>query len=186
MELWRLTRNPYGRAVWEAFERAGLKAAKMDEWVREGSPVETETPPGVSLDVRTVTDAPEGDAFDELAADDRVILASDGDERIGRTFVSDRPVYVPVLEREFRYDGCYLWRVFVDPDHRERGVASALLTRAVTVAAETFDRQRCVALVAVDNRPSQWLFEGTGFEPRRRHTYYHVFGLERRRATAVS
>jgi hypothetical protein len=41
------------------------------------------------------------------------------------------------------------------------------------------------ALVAVDNRPSQWTFEANGFERRRVHAYLRLFGYRRRDVSAT-
>lgn len=43
------------------------------------------------------------------------------------------------------------------------------------------DAPGTTALVAVDNRPSQWTFESRGFERVARHAYDRVGRLERRR-----
>jgi GNAT superfamily N-acetyltransferase len=69
--------------------------------------------------------------------------------------------------------------VFVHPDHRNRGVATALVSRAREWARER-GADAVHALVALDNRPSRWTFEANGFEPRHEHVYYRLFRLTHR------
>jgi len=196
---WRLTRNRYGRTVYEALKRAGLQAAKMDEYVHEGPPpVARDLPADVRLveragdalgDLRDGVASLDGphDVVAEAAADDYLVVAvadaagGRGPGRpVGYVLASDRRVYVTELGVERRFDGSYVWRLYVAPEYRRRGVATALVARTVRTAAERFGCERRVALVAADNRPSQWVFEANGFEPERRWSYYRVGPFERR------
>jgi ribosomal protein S18 acetylase RimI-like enzyme len=78
-----------------------------------------------------------------------------------------------------RFDGAYLWHLYVDPEDRGRGLGSALLARALSFAAE--DRvDAAYALVAKDNVPSQRAFEARGFEVVDEVAYYRAFAWERR------
>jgi ribosomal protein S18 acetylase RimI-like enzyme len=179
--LWRVTRNPYGRVAYERLADLGVTGTIMYRYVRDPGPVpDREAPPDVEFDAPTPADAPDGGAFEQLSRDDRAVLARVEGSVVGWTFVSDRTVTVEALDRDVTVDGAYVWRVYVDPDQRNRGIATAMVARAVGLAEREFDRERCVALIAVDNRPSQRLFESLGFEPRRRHTYYRVGPWSRR------
>jgi ribosomal protein S18 acetylase RimI-like enzyme len=207
--LWRLLRNPYGRRAYEALKDAGVTATRMYEYVGSTADPPSATPPqGVAVAARdpgTLSAATWAD-FAALRAGDVAVVATAGDrarsvtdgqagggaagdgddggdgEVVGYLFLSDRPVTVDALAAEYEFDGCYVWRVFVAPPHRERGVASALLARALARAREE-GHATAHALVAADNRPSQWLFEGAGFERRRRHTYARVRRWEYRDVT---
>lgn len=187
LELWRLTRTPYGRAVYDWFARRGLTAARMHEYVAhlDGDPPAASLPGDLEL---AVVDAPSAtgdhEHFAELAADEVVVAARNGDRHVGHLFVSaDHERYVDPLEQRQTFPGAYVRRVFVDSEHRNRGVASGLLARALGVAADRFDAETAHALVAVDNRPSQWLFESAGFEVRRTHAYYRAFDWSHRSTT---
>lgn len=175
MQLHRLVRNPYGRAVYDRLQAAGVTATVMSEYVR-------------SL---PVDDAPDPDAFrvkhcepaavralaaptDELVGSETVVGAFADGTPLGYLFCSvDATLPIHPLERTLSFDGAYVRRVFVAPDHRERGVAGALLDWALADASDD-GAERATALVARDNIPSRALFESRGFGVRRRHFYARV------------
>jgi GNAT superfamily N-acetyltransferase len=101
---------------------------------------------------------------------------------VGYLFVSaDEPIFVHPLETELDFEGAYVRRVFVDPDYRQRGIATALVADARRVARERFDASEAHALIAPDNRPSQWVFEANGFRRVHEYDYARVGGWTRRR-----
>lgn len=182
-QLWRLTRNRYGRAVYDALSRIGITATVMIEYVTlldPGSRPEAgdDSPTVERCDPARIRglDAP----TDELLADEDVLAAIVDGEPAGYLFLSvDAAQEIHPLERTMQFDGAYVRRVYVDRAHRNDGVASALLTAAKRRACER-GAQRATALVAVDNRPSRALFEGRGFEARRKHRYVRVGPLSHR------
>jgi GNAT superfamily N-acetyltransferase len=89
-----------------------------------------------------------------------------------------------VLETVLDEPGAYVHRLFVAPDHRGEGLATALVTAAVRVARE-WNRNRSWALIAPDNRPSRWTFRACGFEPEERLDYARLGPLRRRRRARV-
>jgi GNAT superfamily N-acetyltransferase len=185
--LWRLTRNAYGRRVYAALKRAGVTATRMYEYVAStADPPPASPPPGVRLGTRRPADLEPSTRADfaDPEPGDTVLVAEAGGEVVGYLFLSDRPVTVDALGAEYTFDGVYVWRVFVAPSHRERGVASALVARALD-RARAAGRGTAHAMVALDNRPSQWLFEGAGFDRRRRHTYLKIGRWERRAETRL-
>jgi GNAT superfamily N-acetyltransferase len=177
--LWRLTRNRYGRAVYDALARAGITATVMDEFVRSlGTLPDVGDDRIERCDPSTVArlDAPTG----ELLTDEEVLAAFEDGRAVGYLFLSvDATHRIHPLERPLSFEGAYLRRVFVAPDHRERGVASALVAAACERAQDR-GADRASALVAVDNRPSRRLFERLGFSPRRRRRYARVGPLSHR------
>ena len=101
-----------------------------------------------------------------------VVLAAveDGDPR-GYLFLSVDAVHdIVPLERAVEFEGAYVRRVFVAPEHRQRGIASALLAAACEEASDR-GATRATALVARDNAPSRMLFERHGFVSEREHLY---------------
>ncbi|WP_101294215.1 GNAT family N-acetyltransferase [Halegenticoccus soli] len=194
LPLWRLTRNRYGRALYESLERVGVKGARMYEYVAGTRRADDERTAARRVDERVELgvfrrdelDAT-GGAFDELRPGELVVAALDDGTAVGRLFLSvDDDPYVAPLETSMAFEGAYVRRLFVDPDHRGRGIATALVARAVETAREEFGADRATALVAVDNRPSQWVFEANGFRRRRVHGYYRLFGLRRRTVAPVA
>jgi len=183
MQLWRVTRNRYGRAVYDALTDAGITATVMTEYVRSltGSPpvgagdrpydVEASDPGRVApLDAPT----------HELRADETALAAVEDGVPLGYLFCSvDASLEIHPLERRLSFDGAYVRRVYVDPDHRQRGVGTALVAGACRRAADR-GADRASALVALDNRPSRSLFERLGFEPRRDRRYVRVGPLSAR------
>lgn len=181
--VWRLTRNRYARALYDALGAAGVRAAKMDAYVLPADRTPPErSPEGVSFEVMPAATVDPGESpdADDLASDDRVAFARVDDEVAGYVVASDRPVPVPEVGRRAVRQGAYLWRLFVAPDHREHGIATALVGRAVAAAREQFDVGEAFALVAIDNYPSKRAFEANGFIAEQRITYYRAFGRERR------
>lgn len=182
VELWRLTRNRYGRACYDRLQAMGVTATAMTEYVAALS----ETPARrveSSLTIESCDgervgplDAP----TDELADGEVVLGAFDGGVAVGYLFYSvDATHHINPLERELSFEGAYLRRVYVAPDHRQRGVASAL----VAAACERARRQgvdRATALVARDNVPSRALFESHGFEGVHDRRYVRVGPLSYR------
>ena len=182
--LVRLTRNEYSRRLYDRLYDLGIRIAKLDQYVRDlGTVPEPAEVAGVTIDCRRAgeLDRSEADAFVEPAPIDRVVTARVDGDLVGYCFLShNRPVYVEALDSERLFDGAYLWRVFVDPDHRNRGIATALVRRALREAASR-GADRANALVAVDNLPSKRVFAANGFDPEKRVSYYHLCGFERRR-----
>jgi GNAT superfamily N-acetyltransferase len=202
--LWRLTRNDYAIRLYEALKRLGVTGTRMREWVAPLSDpdvvaaYESRPPPeDVSLsvvDAGTLDPADRAD-FADPAPEDAAVLArldgaddegdvADGGRLVGYLFVSERPVHVDALERDLTFDGAYVWRVFVDPDHRRRGIATALVARACRLARAR-GHETAHALIALDNRPSQWTFRACGFAPDRELAYYRVGGWSRRSTSPV-
>ncbi|RDZ64017.1 GNAT family N-acetyltransferase [Haloferax sp. Atlit-12N] len=139
------------------------------------------------------------DAFSELRADETAVCAFDAgrgerdgedgengdvadDDIVGYLFLGDPGLtyHVHPLEADVTFPGGYVRRVFVAPEARNRGIATALVSQAVAVAAEQ-GAETVHALVARDNRPSQWTFESVGFRVARARAYYRVGPWRRRR-----
>jgi GNAT superfamily N-acetyltransferase len=172
-QLWRLTRNRYGRTAYDALARLGLTATVMIEYVAtlEGATFDTDDG-SYSVEVcEPGRVAPLDAPVDELRPDERVIVALEDGQPRGYCFCSiDTAHEIHPLERTIAFDGAYVRRVFVDPDHRNRGIATAVVAEACRRARE-LECRRATALVALDNSPSRRLFERHGFEPRLRRRY---------------
>lgn len=181
--LWRLTRNGHARRVYEALKRVGITGTRMYQYVADPDDGRgaTRAVDGVRFEARTAEHV--GDeyaAFDELRPDETVLCALDDGDVVGYLFVSvDAGHRVHPLEETLQFDGGYVRRVFVRPTHRNRGIATALVSWAREWASER-GASAVHALVAADNRPSQWTFEANGFERRHRHTYYRIGRFTRR------
>ena len=183
IEAWRLVRNPYGRAAYERLRDAGVTATLMTEYgLRLPAPASDRPEHDVTTDVV----APDrvaaiGAPTAALQPDEVVIAALDGGSPVGYLFCSlDATHVVDPLERVRSFDGAYLRRVFVAPEHRDRGVATALVSTACEWAHER-DAGSVTALVARDNVPSRRLFERGGFEPERSHLYIRLGSISVRR-----
>lgn len=181
--LWRLTRNRYTQALYNALGRVGVRVAKMDAYVLPADRTPPERSPGdVTFEVMptSTVDSSEVSIDADLHPEDRVAFARVDEAVVGQVIASVRPVPVPELGRRAVREGAYLWELFVEPAHRNRGIATALVGRAVATAREQFGVEEAFGLVAVDNYPSQWVFETCEFVAKERITYYRVPGWERR------
>jgi GNAT superfamily N-acetyltransferase len=194
LNLWRLSRNDYAIAVYETLKRMGITGTRMHEYVADLEAdatlraVESRSlPDGVVAEAVTGADVDPAERpdFADPAPEDTVLLAREAGRIVGYLFVSDRRVHVDALEADYEFDGPYIWRVFVDPAERQRGIATGLVARACRDAREA-GHTSAHALIALDNRPSQWTFRACGFEPRREYAYYRVRGWAKRSVDPVS
>jgi len=187
--LWRLTRNRFGKRLHAALDAAGVTVSRLYEYratVPEDDTVSS--PDGITIHPADSATLPEGVPTDELTDAETVLAAFDDadDALAGYCFVSvDATVPVPELRTTMPFEGGYVRRLYVDPAHRRRGIATALVD---TTKAHAVDRgaDAVSALVAVDNRPSQWTFESRGFERVARYAYDRLWGVERRRRTPTN
>ena len=164
--LWRLTRNDLGRSLYEALADRGVTFALMRWYEAEAldGPTDRSTD-GVRLAPLEATGASGPDRLEPYReAGDVVVCAVADGHLVGHCLLSDRPVEVPEFETTLALDGAYLWRLFVEPSHRGRGVGTAVIRHARTVAAAAFGADAVSALVARDNRPSRRAFETAGFD----------------------
>lgn len=176
MRLHQMVRNAYGRTVYERLQAAGVTATWMSEYVRLRAGARDHEPD--CLYVVTSCDpsrvAQLGAPVDELVAGETVIGAFANGTPLGYLFLSvDATIDIHPLERELAFEGGYIRRVFVAPEHRQRGVAGALLGRAC-MRAHKQGASRATALVARDNIPSRALFESHGFHVDREHRYLRI------------
>ncbi|ELZ96487.1 protein N-acetyltransferase-like protein [Haloferax mucosum ATCC BAA-1512] len=203
--LWRLTRTETAHRVYDALKARGVTGTQMDEYVARTAGVETRNPPsGVEVRALDPEDArvyeQTHEAFAELRDDERAVCAfdadtdptgdaSDGDTRadaapVGYLFLGDPGLTYRIhpLETDVTFPGGYIRRVFVAPSARNRGIATTLVSRAVSLADKQ-DAGTVHALVARDNRPSQWTFEANDFRVERTRSYYRVGPWSRRSST---
>jgi GNAT superfamily N-acetyltransferase len=191
--VWRLLRNSYTRRAYETLAAAGLTAARMVEYetsIAPGAPEPSDRPDGVSV-VRAPSGSGRLSGFDldftipVTCYDGEWVVAATADgDAVGRALVSagQRP-YVEHLDDRIAFDGAYLRRVYVTPTWRNRGIATLLIREALGIARHELDAETAHALIAADNRPSQWAFRANGFRPVRRFDYVAAFGHEWRRTT---
>ncbi len=117
----------------------------------------------------------------ELSDRDRIAVAVADDAIVGVQPVTvDRPFYVEPLEQAIEFNGAYFWGLYVTPEWRRRGVATALVARALSFVANETSQTRVQTLVGIDNTPSKRVLTGVGFERKRTRSYYQVFGFQRR------
>jgi GNAT superfamily N-acetyltransferase len=178
--LWRLTRNRYGRRLYEGLAAAGLRAAVLVEFRRSTEGVDPpavdglrfeRTPPGAATAYQA--------AGDRERADEAVRAVADGGP-VGSLLLTYGPAEVDALERRFDPRGAYVWRVYVDREHRGRGIGTGLV-RAGLRTARGAGEAAASALIARDNVPSKRAFGTLGFEPTRELWYLCLFGATWRR-----
>jgi GNAT superfamily N-acetyltransferase len=170
--------------VYEWLARLGIRFATLEIYVREfdNSTIHhRSTPTGVTITVTRVDEVHLSDRPQALREEDIVVRASSGDSVVGRVFVSyERSVFVPPVEASVDFGGAYLWRLAVSRTHRQQGIATALIDRAVNVV-DKMEANAAYALIAVDNVPSKRTFATIGFEPRGTITYGRALRWKRRR-----
>lgn len=175
--LRRCRESAPGRFLSRAASAAGVEretlyvyAAGLDDVRR------TEPPAGVAVSVNRATDVdsaadaepsttPPSASTAGVQPSDFVAIASEADgSPVGWALVRlESPVTVEERGLTVRFDGAYLWGLFVDPRERGRGVGSALVAAASEFAAS--DRVRSAyALVAAENEASRRAFERVGYD----------------------
>jgi len=184
--LWRLTRHPAVGRLYDRLERAGAFAAQLDAFEREtDTGIAVDPPSDIQLSTARADEGlPDHLMGEPVAPGDTVVRATRQDETVGCCCLSDRSVYVPELRQRVSFAGTYLWRLFVSPPERGRGVGGAIIAHAVAEGATGDDR--IVALVAPDNVPSRRAFRSLGFRPAERFTGVGVgrYQYHRRRPLA--
>lgn len=172
--LWRLSRHELVRQAYQHLDDAGIFFAQLDRFERSTARVEESaaaTLETTTLEVVAATDrCPEQLSDTPLAPADRIVLARRAGETVGWCCLSDRPVCVPELHRRVTFPGSYLWRLYVRPAERGRGIGTAIIRRAIEYSRTTFDVGTMTALVAPDNIPSRKAFRALGFTPTTRYT----------------
>jgi len=187
--LWRVTRHESVRRLYERLAAADIFVAQLDQFERPTAhlPRPTDvTLAATKIDVLPAVEhcpAALGDA--PLAPSDRIVLARRAGETVGWCCLSDRPVYVPELHRRLSFPGSYLWRLYVRPADRGRGIGTALARRAIDHSRTVLDVDTITALVAPDNLPSRKAFDALDFEPTERYTSGGCLGREWHRHTAI-
>lgn len=192
--LWRLTRNEYGRAMYGALAKRGIKGSLLYVYVRSLHDADDSdhTPDNITIDVcreRDLDADASERAFQHLDPTDIVVFARSDGQLLGHVVLScARSVYVSAIETTVgeANDTAYLWRLHVDPAHRQRGIGTALIDRARRVAARADEPTTATALVAIDNVPSQMLFDTNGFDRQALIVYGTAFGLTHRTRWALS
>lgn len=183
--LWRVTRNPYGRRLYEALHRLGVTGTSMV--VYRAPTLDTRVShPEVTLRVAEESPPPLPDDVDrtEVQPGDDVLVAERDGAVVGSMFVAYGRARSEPLEATVRVPGGYLWRLYVEPDHRGEGIATGLVQYARGVAGDRDGADVVDALVAVDNVPSRRAFEGNGFTAVGTLDYYRVGPWTYRRGPA--
>lgn len=181
-DYWRLTRNQYTRFVYDKLKTLGVTATRLFEYEALTDDIDSDQSPDLPADVqidRFSASQMRDRGFDidfsipvALRNDEWVVVATAEGRPVARTVVTNAPTpYENALERAIPVTGAYVRKVFVVPDRRGQGIASAMLRVALSLAHGEFAAETATALIAVDNRPSQWLFEASGFERVAVHEY---------------
>lgn len=189
--LWQLTRNEYGRRVYEALVNLGVKISLMYVYARSLDDVDAGeglADEAITLETQRGSDLDRTDeGFEELDPTDIVVLARSDETVVGQVFLSSsRSVYAAPVEMDVGVDAAYIWQLHVDQNHRQRGIGTALVDRACRAASREDAVSSVTALVAVDNVPSQRLFEANRFERLALITYGRFFGVEYRSQRKLS
>lgn len=198
LPVWRLTRNEYARNLYDRLHRVGITATRMYEYETDlvsndpivESPVSADS---VSFETLSAADVPQRGfeidfsiPTDFLQGEWAIVARIDG-EPVGRTLVSgDTTPYVHPLDRSMSFPGAYVRRVFVTPEWRGAGLGTQMVKKALVVARDEFRCERASALIAVDNKPSQWLFDAVGFAPVRVHEFVRIGGFTWERTSPVA
>lgn len=183
--VWKVTRTRPGRRLFEGLAERGVVLSRVEQFGRtlDGPLPAIGVPGGVSLRVREPGELGLPGRMDrpELTARDRIVAAVADDRVVGvQPVTTDRPFHVEPLDRTIRFDGAYFWGLYVDADWRRRGVATALVARALAFVAERTELARVDTLVGVDNVPSKRVLRGVGFEREHVRSYYRLGRFERR------
>jgi ribosomal protein S18 acetylase RimI-like enzyme len=176
--VWRLTRNAYGRALWDKFTNRGVRLARLRLYRTETFDVPVPSlSPDISLAVDRGADL-DSDTIDApITPDDWIVRAEAVDGTVGSVVLSmDRQVTVEPIDTVLQFDGGYVWALYVKPAYRKRGIASALVARALSIG--TGETEACLALVAPDNRPSQKVFEELDFAVEGTLSHVSLPGIE--------
>lgn len=185
LPIWRLTRTSFGHWVFDTLASAGMMFSRLEQFEHTlGGPLPN---PSVPDEISLRVEAPETVTLtgrmdrSELSDRDRIVVAVADECVVGVQPVTvDRPFYVEPLKRAIDFDGAYFWGLYVTPEWRRRGIATALVARALSFVANKTSQTHVQTLVGIDNAPSKRVLTGMGFKRKRTRSYYQVFGFQRR------
>ena len=205
--LWKLTRNPVGRALYDRVSGRGIRFAALELYRRPATESESDPDPDPGPRSESTPDDDRSESTTSRSGDDRslevtvresvdpeslpyradeaneadlFVLGRDGGAVIGQVFLTRDEAYVHELEATLSIDGVYVHRLYVDPDYRNRGIGSRLLASAIAAVRDRWGPQDLYALIADDNVPSRRLFEGRAFAPESRFRYVRLGPLSGR------
>ncbi|RKD97186.1 GNAT family N-acetyltransferase [Halopiger aswanensis] len=192
LPLWKLTRNPVGRALYDRVSGRGLQFASLelyrrpadtDEGTADSSATAGDDSARLEFTVHESAATVDADVpYKPAEADeaDLLVLGHLDGEVVGQVFLNRDETYVHELEARLSIDGAYVWRLYVDPDYRNRGFGAELLAGAIAAVRDRWGVVDLYALIADDNLPSRRLFEGHGFVPESQFRYVRVGAFSKR------
>jgi len=181
--VWKLTRTSVGRHLFDSLADIGVvfsRLAQFDHALESPLPARS-VPEEVSLRVGSPEEFSLSGRLNRPAlADHDLVVAAVADDRVVgvQPITLDRTFYVEPLERPLDFPGAYFWGLSVVPEWRRRGVATALVARALAVVAEQTAQPSVQTLVGIDNAPSKQVLRGVGFERTGVRSYYRLFGWQ--------
>lgn len=183
--IWRLTRTSFGRWLFDALADAGVMFSRLEQFEHplNGPLPDPPIPDEISLRVDpsemfTLTERMDRP---ELSDQDRIVTAVADNRVVGvQPLTINRPFYVDPLERTIDFDGAYFWGLYVAPEWRRRGVATALVAQALSFVADQTSQIHVQTLVGIDNAPSKVVLMSLGFEQKCVRSYYRLFEFQRR------
>ena len=183
--VWKLTRTSFGRHVFDTLADVGVVFSRLEQLEHTlGSPLpDVSVPDMVSLRVGTPGRFSLSGRMNrpELSDQDRIVAAVADDRVVGvQPITIDRAFYVDPLERTIDFAGAYFWGLYVVPEWRRQGIATALVARALSFVADQTAQTRVQTLIGIDNVPSKLVLTGTGFERKCVRSYYRLFGFQHR------
>jgi len=94
----------------------------------------------------------------------------------GHIYFACNEAYVQEIERNMQFDGLYIYKLFVSPEFRNRGLAKMMINTAVEEALRRREGQlrKVHALVEIDNAPSRRAFAAMGFVPTKQLLYLRL------------
>lgn len=159
------TRNPLLQKGVRGAKKLGLKYSNMILYRREPTEGEVSFDSSYTFETYSVDSdtIPTEIKSEDLTEQDEIVTVRTGEEIMGFLWVSERNTYrISPIERTVGIEGKYIWKVFVFPEHRGKGVATQLL--CYTVQKES-PEESFSAFVAANNIPSRRLFEFVDFAP---------------------
>jgi ribosomal protein S18 acetylase RimI-like enzyme len=113
----------------------------------------------------------------DQSRDEVLVQCSLDGEVIGRARMCFGEKYVNELATPVHFDGWYVYDVYVSPEHRQKGVVTAVFEECKRIAASSGRGSELFAFVHFNNFKSQRSLASSGFRHIRTLAYLNVLGF---------
>lgn len=103
------------------------------------------------------------DEFLPDIADNIMIGAFFNNQWVGYSWISFKPAEVLEIEKFIHFDGAYIWRLYVEEEFRQMGIAKKMVYFSLNQIKDIYKKNRAYVVIDASNKPSIKTFESLNF-----------------------